>query len=190
MRLSDYETVVAFKEPRDLVIIPLRQASSVFWLTSPFYNVPTLKISPSSKKWFFKKSKNLNKLFLFFPSFFCCQNLNLFHHLCKWGQNNDIISYSLRLWCYRNEYIIWFSSISLLYRASLVAQLVKNPPAMRVDLGSIPGLGRFPGEGKGYPLQYSGLKNSMGCIVHRVLKSRIRLSDFHFHFTFTSVSVF
>ena len=29
------------------------------------------------------------------------------------------------------------------------------------DLGSIPGLGRFPGEGKGYPLQYSGLENSM-----------------------------
>ena len=34
------------------------------------------------------------------------------------------------------------------------------------DLGSIPGLGRFPGEGKGYPLQYSGLENSMDCIVH------------------------
>ena len=34
------------------------------------------------------------------------------------------------------------------------------------DLGSIPGLGRSPGEGKGYPLQYSGLENSMDCIVH------------------------
>ena len=34
------------------------------------------------------------------------------------------------------------------------------------DLGSIPGLGRSPGEGKGYPLQYSGLENSMECIVH------------------------
>ena len=32
--------------------------------------------------------------------------------------------------------------------------------------GSIPGLGRFPGEGNGYPLQYSGLENSMDCIVH------------------------
>ena len=47
------------------------------------------------------------------------------------------------------------------------------------DLGSIPGLGRSPGEGKGYPLQYSGLKNSMDCIVYRVTKSRTRLSDFH-----------
>ena len=34
------------------------------------------------------------------------------------------------------------------------------------DLGSIPGLGRSLGERKGYPLQYSGLKNSMNCIVH------------------------
>ena len=50
------------------------------------------------------------------------------------------------------------------------------------DLGSIPGLGRSPGEGKGYPLQYSGLENSMGCIVHEVAKSRTRLSEFHFHF--------
>ena len=38
------------------------------------------------------------------------------------------------------------------------------------DLGSILGLGRVPGEGKGYPLPYSGLENSMGCIVHGVCK--------------------
>ena len=38
------------------------------------------------------------------------------------------------------------------------------------DLNSIPGLGRSPGEGKGYPLQCSGLENSMDCIVHRVTK--------------------
>ena len=38
------------------------------------------------------------------------------------------------------------------------------------DLGSIPGLGRFPGKGKGYPLQYSGLENSMDFIVHGVTK--------------------
>ena len=40
------------------------------------------------------------------------------------------------------------------------------------DLGSIPGLGRSPGEGKGYPLQYSGLENSMDRIVHGVAESR------------------
>ena len=61
--------------------------------------------------------------------------------------------------------------------ASLVAYLVKNPPAM----GSIPGLGRSPGEGKGYSLQYSGLENSMDCVIHGVTKSQTQLSDFHFH---------
>ena len=48
------------------------------------------------------------------------------------------------------------------------------------DLGLIPGLGRSPEEGKGYPLLYSGLENSMDCIVHGVTKSWTQLSDFHF----------
>ena len=39
------------------------------------------------------------------------------------------------------------------------------------DLGSIPRLGRSPGEGNGYPLQYSGLENSMDGIVHGVTES-------------------
>ena len=51
------------------------------------------------------------------------------------------------------------------------------------DLGSIPWLGRSPGEGKGYPLQCSGLENSMDHIVHGVTKSRSQLSNFHFHLT-------
>ena len=94
----------------------------------------------------------------------------------------------------------FWCKVTSLTRASLVAQLVKNPPAMREtwvqslvgkipwrrdrlptpvllgfpcssagkesscnvgDLGSIPGLGRSPGEGNGYPLQYSGLENSI-----------------------------
>ena len=50
------------------------------------------------------------------------------------------------------------------------------------DLSSIPGLGRSPGEWKGYPLQYSGLENSMDCIVHGVAKSWTPLNDFNFHF--------
>ena len=48
------------------------------------------------------------------------------------------------------------------------------------DLGSIPGLGRSSEEGKGYPLQYFGLENSMDCIVRGVAKSRTQLSNFHF----------
>ena len=47
------------------------------------------------------------------------------------------------------------------------------------DLGLIPGLGRSSGEGKGYPLQYSGLENSIHSMVHGVTKSWTRLSDFH-----------
>ena len=46
------------------------------------------------------------------------------------------------------------------------------------DLGSIPGLGRSPGEGKGYPLQYSCLENSMDCIVYVVAKDQTLLSNF------------
>ena len=48
------------------------------------------------------------------------------------------------------------------------------------DLGSIAGLGRSPGEGNSYPLQYSGLENSMDCIVNGVAKSQTRLRNFHF----------
>ena len=48
------------------------------------------------------------------------------------------------------------------------------------DLGLIPGLGRSPAEGNGYPLQYSDLENSMDCLVHGVAKSQTRPSDFHF----------
>ena len=50
------------------------------------------------------------------------------------------------------------------------------------DPGSISGSGRSSGEGKGYPLQYSGLENSVNCIVHGVTKSQTQLSDFHFQF--------
>ena len=102
---------------------------------------------------------------------------------------------------------------------SLIAQLVKNQPAMQRpqfdswvgkicwrrdrlptpvflgfphgsagkestsnvgNLGSIPGLGRCPEEGKDYGLQDSGLENSMDCIAHGLTKSQ--LTDFHFHF--------
>ena len=47
------------------------------------------------------------------------------------------------------------------------------------DLGSTPGLGKPPGEGKGYPLQYSVLKNSIDCIVHENTELDM-MSDFHF----------
>ena len=69
--------------------------------------------------------------------------------------------------------------------ASPVVLVVKNPPAIAGDIrdaGSIPGLGRFPGEGHGNLLQYSCLENPMGrgawwATVPGVAKSRTRLSD-------------
>ena len=57
------------------------------------------------------------------------------------------------------------------------------------DLGSIPGLGRSPGEGNGHPLQYSGLENSVDCIVHGVAKSWTWLNDFHFTFAKCSTNM-
>ena len=79
-------------------------------------------------------------------------------------------------------------SMSRIYWVSLVAQTVKNLPANAGDAGDkvlILGSGRFPGEGKGCPLQYSCLENPMvvgawWATVHRVAKSRTRLSDFTF----------
>ena len=58
------------------------------------------------------------------------------------------------------------------------------------DLGSIPGLGRSPGEGNGNPLQYSCLENPMDrevrwATVYGVAKSRTQLSDFTFTFSFS-----
>ena len=47
------------------------------------------------------------------------------------------------------------------------------------DLGLICGLGRSSGEGNGYPLQRSGLENSVDCIVYGVAMSQTQLSDFH-----------
>ena len=57
--------------------------------------------------------------------------------------------------------------------ASLVAQLVKNLPGFNSWVG------KTPGEGKGYRLQYSGLENSMNCVVHGVrvrVRVRVRVS--------------
>ena len=62
--------------------------------------------------------------------------------------------------------------ISLL--GSLVAQLIKN--LLQYRRPGLIGLGRSTGEGNSYPIQYSGLENSMDSIVHGVAKSQTRLS--------------
>ena len=70
---------------------------------------------------------------------------------------------------------------------SLVAQRIKCLPAMQETLGSIPGLGRSPGEGNGNPFQYSCLENPMDrgawwATVHGVTKNQTRVNDFTFAF--------
>ena len=72
----------------------------------------------------------------------------------------------------------------------LDSSVAKESACNSRDPSSVPGLGRSPGEGKGYPLQYSGLKNSMDYIVHGVSKSWTWLSDFHFHFMAVIFPVF
>ena len=54
----------------------------------------------------------------------------------------------------------------------VIGSVGKESACNEGDLDSVPGLGKSPGEGKGYPLQYSGLENSMDCIVHGVTKSQ------------------
>ena len=74
--------------------------------------------------------------------------------------------------------ISWLQSPSAVILGFPCGSAGKESVCNEGNLGSIPGLGRSPGEGKGYPLQYCGLENSMDCTVHGVAKSRTLLSDF------------
>ena len=77
--------------------------------------------------------------------------------------------------------VVWKIEIWL-YRASLVTQLVKSLPAMQESWVETLGWEDPLEKGKAYLLQYSGLENSMDCIVQGVTKSQARLSDLHSHF--------
>ena len=79
------------------------------------------------------------------------------------------------------------ANVMLNFGASLVAQLVKNLPAMRGP-GFDPWVGKIPWRRERLPLQYSGLENSMDCIAHWAEKSHTRLSSFHFHFHISATS--
>ena len=64
---------------------------------------------------------------------------------------------------------MWLISLSTTISKGFPGSLADKESACNTRyLGSIPGLGRPPGEEKGYPLQYCGLENSMDCIVHGV----------------------
>ena len=62
--------------------------------------------------------------------------------------------------------------LTLVFLGFVCGSAGKESACNVVDLGSIPGLGRSPGERKGYPLQYSGLENFKDCIVLGVMNSR------------------
>ena len=82
--------------------------------------------------------------------------------------------------CPSDCYLSWISGFWFIScYASLVAQLVKNPPAVRENWVR---LGRSPGEGNGYSLQYSWLENSMDrgawqAAIHEVTKGQTQLSN-------------
>ena len=110
-------------------------------------------------------------------------------HSCILGFPCGSTGNRIRQQCERPGFNPWFGKI-LSRRARLpIAVLLGFPcgsagkeSACNVgDLGSIPGLGGSPGKGKGYPLQCSGLENSMNCVVHGVTKSWTWLSNFRFH---------
>ena len=72
----------------------------------------------------------------------------------------------------------WWAAVSGITQSRTRLKRLSSSSSSNVgDLGLIPGLGRSPGEGKGYPLQYCGLENSMDYIVHGVTKSQTRLNN-------------
>ena len=81
-------------------------------------------------------------------------------------------------------FLVCARALALPGSLALVAQLVKNPPAMQETWVQSLGREDSPGEGESYSLQYSGLENSMDYIVHGVAKSQTPLGDFHFIFLF------
>ena len=109
-------------------------------------------------------------------------------------QRWQLVVTEFNILCRSDEQCLWFSwmqhafecgllslfhSLSLPFRGFPGGSSGKELACNVGDLCLIPELERSPGEGKGYPLQYSGLENSMNCIVHGVAKSQTWLSDFH-----------
>ena len=100
-----------------------------------------------------------------------CYRLLIFNRSSPKVRKSDIF-YNSALKCYNDHNLL----LLLKNRASLVAQLVKNLPAKWETWV------RPTGEGKGYPLRYSGLENSMDYIVHGVAKSWTQLNNCHIHY--------
>ena len=124
--------------------------------------------SPLSLSSTFEKSSCMISQFSFISTF-----LMFWHHFYQAPSNGC----PLHL-----VYNLMFCLVLCYVWSSLVAQRLKNPPTNVGNWRSIPRLGRSPGKGTGYPLQYSCLENSMGrgvwwATVHGAAKSRTGLTD-------------
>ena len=88
-------------------------------------------------------------------------------------------------WVIKCHVLISQGSNSTIRNYSRDQNLQRSNRFIELDRDSAYQAGKIPGEGKGYPLQYSGLKNSMDYIVHGVAKNQTQLSDLHFLFELT-----
>ena len=89
-------------------------------------------------------------------------------------QNNPLLEILLGRWRWSYHLYAFFFSLTLTFQGSSCGSAGKESACNAGHLGSIPELRRFPGEAKDNPLWYSGLENSMDCIVHGAAKSRTR----------------
>ena len=126
------------------------------------------------------------------PSASCCTVLLLLLYFSRYCKSKNVFCFlcivceeyykpTTEQYCIANC-VSWAPRPTLLdLRKKLDSSAGKESTCNAGDPGSIPGSGRSPREGNGYPLKYSGLENFMDCIVHGVSKSRTRLSNFHTH---------
>ena len=133
----------------------------------------------ASKTWLFKKSFTKVSLTAFSASFHCSAVGYITPCRQKEAKNKGVIAgiglnqLSTHTHTHKSR---WKQSFTC--GDCPCSSAVKESASNVGDLGSILGLGKSPGEGKGYPLQYSGLENSMW---HGVIKSWTQLSNFYFH---------
>ena len=93
-------------------------------------------------------------------------------------QDPDILNFVIGVYLLSNSQLHFLQGIN-----QLVLKNTEGVPGGsdgKESTCSVGDLGLVPREGKGYPLQYSGLENSTDCITHGVARSRTQLNDFHF----------
>ena len=150
--------------------LPLLNGNSVFWLFRP-KNKTTTKTP---------KIPYIHPSFLSFPHLCSICKQILLVLLLKYIQIQPlvIISASTIQVCCGDHYNSFL--INGLPASTPDSSVGKESACNAGDPGLIPGSRRSTGEGIGYPLQYSGLENSMDCTVHWVAKSWTWLNDFFF----------